>query len=93
MPYMQTGPLRLYGRAGVGCWTAKASAAGGGASTREEESGCDTVAGAGVEYALGRTFGSWSLRADWMRHYGVGKKSITGKSDIDTAMIGLVLRY
>jgi len=92
LPHISSGAARLYGRVGAGYWDAEFEASTPGISVSESDNGWGPVLGAGVEYNLGRATFDWSIRAEWTRHFGVGESDTTGESDIDIALIGLVIR-
>ena len=84
----------LFGRAGVSLWDVKfdfsANGSGGAASTSESENGVSPLLGIGGMISLSS---NWTARAEFERHFSVGKSDTTGKSDIDLISVGLQYRF
>jgi OOP family OmpA-OmpF porin len=84
----------LFGRAGVSLWDVQfdltANGSGGSASTSESENGVSPLLGIGGMINLSS---NWSARAEFERHFSVGKSDTTGKSDIDLISVGLQYRF
>jgi len=84
----------LFGRGGIGFWDVKfnlnANGSGGSASTSESENGVSPLLGLGGMINLSS---NWTARAEFERHFSVGKSDTTGKSDIDLISLGLQYRF
>lgn len=91
LPSWQTGPLRLFARAGVAYWGTRADLNGGGADYRDTAYGGAPTVGAGLEYHLGRQGYGWALRLGWSRYLAVGDDDSTGSTDIDLTALSLVI--
>lgn len=85
LPTYRFNNARVFGRIGLGRWTAE--------TPGSSKTGVEPVAGVGFEYKLGRAATEWSLRAEWQHHFAVGDKGVTGQADIDTAMLGFTFRH
>lgn len=85
LPYLQAGDARVFLRVGAAYWQA-------GNDLVKDRNGWAPVGGLGIEYMINDEAYRWSLRAEWMRIMDIGTDHI-GKTDVDAAMLGLVLRY
>ena len=84
----------LFGRAGVSFWNLDfdftANGPGGTFGDSESENGVGPLLAIGASFDLARQF---TLRAEYERHFDIGKDDTTGKSDVDLVSIGLVYRF
>jgi len=84
----------LFGRAGASFWDIKfdlsASGPGGSASGSESENGISPLLGIGGMIDISS---NWTARAEFERHFSIGKSDTTGKSDVDLISVGLQYRF
>jgi OOP family OmpA-OmpF porin len=84
----------LFGRAGVSFWNLDfdltGNGPGGSGTLSESESGVGPLLAFGASFDIARQF---ILRAEYERHFDLGKDDTTGKGDVDLLSIGLVYRF
>jgi len=83
----------LFGRAGVSFWNLDFDLTGSGPGSgtlSESESGVGPLLAFGASFDIARQF---ILRAEYERHFDLGKDDTTGKGDVDLLSIGLVYRF
>jgi len=85
LPYLQAGDARAFLRVGAAYWQA-------GNDLVKDRNGWAPVGGLGIEYMINDEAYRWSVRAEWMRIMDIGTDHI-GKTDVDAAMLGVVLRH